>query len=314
MKKTYIVIALDSSGSMGRIKQYALDGYNEQVQQIQADAEAQKGENEYFVCVVTFNKDVFEHHWLVPASELQLATNEDYITKGSTNLYDTQGYCFDKLMKTTNPEDPESAYLMIMITDGEHMEPKTVYSKEDIAEMCSSLQKTGKWTITYMGCNKDYLESYARSTNVPLANCALWVAEAASTKFAFASNRNSIKNYGQARMKGVTSMNDFHSADAENIADYSLTAEIGDVGTPSAEITMNNIGVPTSPEVNQNDFRKRVTTGVKTFDGEQIVWNNVPILDSKIRALGQEILDSKEKERRLRIWKNLEPAVVMKSK
>ena len=34
MKKTYIVIALDSSGSMGRIKQYALDGYNEQVQQM----------------------------------------------------------------------------------------------------------------------------------------------------------------------------------------------------------------------------------------------------------------------------------------
>ena len=164
--KTYVAIVLDRSGSMKfpiELKEKTVIGYNEQVQQIKANAT----EGEYFVSLVTFNGEVYEHVWNAPAEDLKESTMESYKPGGATALLDAEGYVIDKLLKTTDPTDENNAYLVIVITDG-HENSSIHFSADKLKSMKGDLSN---WTFTYMGCDKDSIEKLARSTGTAVANC-----------------------------------------------------------------------------------------------------------------------------------------------
>lgn len=164
--RTYVAIVLDRSGSMAypkELKERTVIGYNEQVQQIKANAT----EGEYFVSLVTFNGEVYEHIWNAPAEELKESTMESYKPGGATALLDAEGYVIDKLLRTTDPTDENNAYLVIVITDG-HENSSLRFKADRLKSMKGDLSK---WTFTYMGCDASYIERLARSTGTAVANC-----------------------------------------------------------------------------------------------------------------------------------------------
>jgi uncharacterized protein YegL len=238
--KTYVAVVLDSSGSMASTKRQTVLGFNEQIQQAKANAKDQKDIGEYKACIVTFNGEVFEHQWLVPVEELQEASDEDYQPSGATAMRDAVGYTIQKLLDTTNPDEPGVAYFIYVVSDGEENQSKH-YSISGLRELVQSVEKRPNFTITYMGCSPKYLKEVAESTGIPLANMAAWsnaTPEQARGGWHH-SNKATDKLY-KARARGVVKLECLQSADAAVCADYSDEVADADLmAAPVGAATMN---------------------------------------------------------------------------
>ena len=48
------------------------------------------------------------------------------------------------------------------------------YNWETLKELTQGCEASKKWTFTYMGCTKDYMEQLARNTGTPVSNMGAW--------------------------------------------------------------------------------------------------------------------------------------------
>lgn len=218
--KTYVTIILDQSGSMCDTKAQAVQGYNEQVQQMKLNSKDQ----DIFCSLITFNGEIFEHLWCEPADKLTEATTEDYKTEGSTAMRDAIGYAIEKLQKTVDSSG-DVAHLVVIISDGEENTSRH-YSVEALSELKTSVDKTGKWTFTYMGCDEKYLKKVAQQLNIPISNVAKW--SNATPELAVRGmhqNCTRQKAYYNARAKGMTAQSNVYS-DCVAMADF--TEDVAD--------------------------------------------------------------------------------------
>lgn len=230
--KTYVTIVLDQSGSMGGTKAQAVQGYNEQVQQMKLNAKDQ----DIFCSLITFNGDVFEHLWCEPAEKLTEASVEDYKTEGSTALRDAVGYAIEKLKKTVT--DTEASHLVVIVSDGEENASKH-FSNSALNELKDSVEKSGKWTFTYMGCDDKYLKKISNDMKIPLSNMAKW--SNASPELAargLLRSANKMDGYYKSRVKGAVASANVYSDEACSLADFTT-----DEGVPAPVVTPT-VGVP----------------------------------------------------------------------
>lgn len=213
--KTYVTIILDQSGSMGGTKAQAIQGYNEQVQQMKLNSKDQ----DIFCSLITFNGEVFEHLWCEPADKLTEATTEDYKTEGSTAMRDAIGYAIEKLQKTVD-NSGDIAHLVVIVSDGEE-NASHHYSVEALSELKSAVDKTGKWTFTYMGCDERYLKKVAQQLNIPISNVAKWSNSSPELAIrGMHQNCTKQKAYYRGRAKGITQQANVYSDDICCLADF----------------------------------------------------------------------------------------------
>lgn len=215
MPKTYVTIILDKSGSMDDTRDTVIQGFNEQVQQMKINAK----ESEIYGSLVTFNGDVYENLWCVPAAEINEATREDYRPEGMTALRDAVGYTLTKL-KNTVPDDPDTAHLVVIISDGVENSSKHV-SQSALKEQIDSLQKTGRWTFTYMGCDEAYLQKVAKETNIPISNMAVWKNDTAENATrGLRRSKKCIDRYYSFRATGQNISSQLYSTNVGQLADF----------------------------------------------------------------------------------------------
>lgn len=223
MKKpvTYTVLILDQSGSMCSRRSAAVAAYNEQVQQAKLNSK----DNDIRMCLLTFNGAIFEHLWCVPADDLQLSTDEDYACAGSTALNDAVGYAVEKLKATTDWNDENNAYLIQVITDGEE-NASTRYPKENptaLRDLINGCQETKRWTFSFMGCDKNYLEKLSQTFAVPQSNMAAWSLDNAQAGLRAVAG--SAKEYYRVRTMGMCKSQNFAS-ESELVANYGNAEEL----------------------------------------------------------------------------------------
>ena len=193
-KKTYYLIILDKSGSMGSVIDETIQGFNEQVQMIK-NLQQKHPEQEIIVSLTTFNENVSHDLFMQPPSELKemksayhtirrpifdrldnqkTPTSSDkifyYRTSGMTALYDAIGKSVKKLKKNIKEEiknDLASA-VVVIITDG-HENSSRKYSYDDIQKMIRKLEKSPNWTFSYLGATPDAVD-IARGLNIRAHN------------------------------------------------------------------------------------------------------------------------------------------------
>lgn len=240
---THVIFLLDKSGSMGKTRQSALNGFNEQVQKFKSVAKDQ----DVLFSLITFNEDVYEHIWDRPIEELNEANEEDYITKGGTAFRDAQGYAIQKMLDTTNTEDPNAAYLMICISDGETWDDQH-YKVGQLRELIGSVEATGKWTISYMGCSEDYMYKLSKETGISPSNMAAWsnsTHEGTTRGMKMATARSD--GYFAMRAKGMTASSTYMNDQVDCVASF-----VPDAKAENVKIVENLPWNPvnTSPNVN----------------------------------------------------------------
>ena len=120
MQKTQIfnVIILDRSGSMQRIRQAAVDGFNETLVGIKKAQEKFADTQEHFVSLVTFCScetcNVFDK---VPVGKAHQLRVNDYEPCCSTPLYDAMGFPLTAMHKQIKDIE-DVAVVVTIITDG----------------------------------------------------------------------------------------------------------------------------------------------------------------------------------------------------
>lgn len=158
MQKTQVfnVIILDRSGSMQRIRQAAVDGFNETLAGIKKAQEKFADTQEHFVSLVTFCScetcNVFDK---TPVADTHPLGLDDYEPCCGTPLYDAMGFTLTAMHKHIKDME-DVAVVVTIITDGYENASKE-YNGSSIKALVEALRKEG-WTFTYMGANQDAME------------------------------------------------------------------------------------------------------------------------------------------------------------
>jgi hypothetical protein len=225
VKTQRVALILDKSGSMACVVEPTVSTYNEQVQQLQINA--REGQT-ILASLLTFNSNVYEHHWDVPAERLELASREGYVPEGGTNILDAIGHAVDRWTRESDPADPDNAYLLNVITDGAH----NVNGKWDARRLhgcLKELQDTGRWTVAFMGCDRHVLERLAGDLGVPQSNMAIWsnasaaVAQATATAGNIRAMDRYLKRSGGPGGQSCGAAN-FYNATGASLVDYTAAA------------------------------------------------------------------------------------------
>ena len=154
--QVFNVIILDKSGSMERIRQAAVSGFNETLNGIKKAQEKYADTQEHYVSLLTFcdceKKYVFDK---VPVAEARQLTMDDYQPCCCTPLYDAMGFTLTSM--NNHVENIEDAVVVVtIITDGLENASKE-YTGSAVKQLVEKLKGKG-WTFTYMGANQDSVE------------------------------------------------------------------------------------------------------------------------------------------------------------
>ena len=146
-----IVCIIDRSGSMLKIKDDAIGGFNNFL----ADQKQVPGE-------VAFSLIQFDHEYnvvydCVPLQSVEPLTNKTYAPRGTTALLDAIGRTVttigDRLNKTEEILRPQKV-IVVILTDGLENASRE-YKRNTISEMVKHQQEKYSWEFLYLGANQD---------------------------------------------------------------------------------------------------------------------------------------------------------------
>jgi uncharacterized protein YegL len=194
--RTYVAFVLDRSGSMARVKPQTVNGFNEQVQALHEDADKKEGA-ETFVSLITFNGRISEEFLNAPVDVLREMTMDQYVPTGNTALYEAIGYTITRLCNETDPGDEYNSYLVVILSDGQNVMHHPEWTEQAVAQRIADLEKTNRWTFTFIGSDKVGLEAVKSKLN--FRNTLAHTANAQGTSAAFSSNAKQLKTFLKAR-------------------------------------------------------------------------------------------------------------------
>lgn len=171
MKKTFIAMILDETGSMSSRRKTAIDSTNEFIN-------AHKEIKDCFISLITFDKRhqfsiapgatvesvrfVYEN---ISAAETPALTEAQYSPQGMTNLYDAIGSSIRRMEAATKTHDDPTVIIMVN-TDGEE-NSSTEFDGPTVRKMIEEKKAAG-WQFVFIGEELDTQRtgSLAKSLNI----------------------------------------------------------------------------------------------------------------------------------------------------
>lgn len=153
MKKnlTEMVFILDRSGSMNRLTDDTIGGFNSMI------ASQKEQDGEAYVTTVLFDDEYEVLHDHVNIQDIKEITRRDYYARGCTALLDAVGKTINlvgqRLSETPEEERPEKV-IFVITTDGMENSSKE-FTKSKVKEMIEHQQDVYSWTFMFLGANID---------------------------------------------------------------------------------------------------------------------------------------------------------------
>jgi Mg-chelatase subunit ChlD len=203
--KTHVAILLDKSSSMGSISTYAVKTFNDQLETLLKQSEDQ----DLTVTLTNFSHLIETVKYREPAQSVESLLSEQYRPHGTTALNDAIGTTVQKLMAETCANDPNTSFLIIVISDG--MEnASTKFTKEQISSMIKELEDTKRWTFTYLGANTTR-ERVVQDYGISQDNIMLFSADAQGMTTGSMVTARATDLYLNSRAAGKTYTTSFYS-------------------------------------------------------------------------------------------------------
>jgi uncharacterized protein YegL len=154
-KTTYYQFILDASGSMSNCRLETLQNLNHHLKTIQ-NLQNEFPEQIFKVSLTLFNTKLSQKWFYKSPFDLQPLPLESYHTEGSTALLDAIGTQIHEIQHKFGDqmESDEATVVMVILTDGEENSSR-FYDFPFISKTIKSLEKTGKWTFTFLGTDID---------------------------------------------------------------------------------------------------------------------------------------------------------------
>lgn len=225
-KTQYVAFILDMSSSMRSIEKVAIDSYNEQLSKLKEES---GDEIETKVITTFFNSFPvrMEGVEVIPLAEVEEMTDRIYRPGGMTALYDAIGFTVDKVLNEYKNNRDDTAVLFVVITDGQENNSKE-FGRENIKQLTEELEKTGRWTFTYMGANVNPLETAVSAMSYQVNNTLSWQASNIGTRHMSDEFGKGIKKYYDDRkIRGMTMTSNFFN-DTGDVNASDGTSRTGD--------------------------------------------------------------------------------------
>lgn len=174
-----IVIILDRSGSMNSVREATVAGFNDFIRK------QREYEGEVTVKLVQFD-DQYEVVFDKPLAEVPELTQDTFVPRGYTALYDAQGKTIVALGEELEalPESERPSKVIVMtLTDGLNNASRE-YRLERVAELIRHQTQKYNWDFIFLGANQDAVKT-ATSLNINVDAALTFGASAGSLLAAF---------------------------------------------------------------------------------------------------------------------------------
>jgi hypothetical protein len=155
-RKTIYHLIVDKSGSMSDCIESTINGFNEQVNKIKSN-ELEFELEEITIGLTLFNDYVDHHYFSASPGVVQLLNCNTYRPSGYTALLDAVGETVTTIENQIKESHIPTTVVVVILTDGYENASKS-YNLVKIRNMISSLEKTGKWTFSYVGATLDAVQ------------------------------------------------------------------------------------------------------------------------------------------------------------
>lgn len=149
VKHTEVIMLIDKSGSMGRLKDDTIGGFNSFV-------DSQKDDTKTTLTTVLFDTNWKVLHDGLDVYEVEEMTKKDYITGGGTAMLDAIGETINTVqyrhddMGDAKPDN----VLFVITTDGEENSSRK-FTKAEIERMIKHQTNGHGWEFIFLGANMD---------------------------------------------------------------------------------------------------------------------------------------------------------------
>lgn len=231
MKKTYIGIVRDHSGSMSIISRAAARDYNDNIAAIKENSNA----NGLDTIVSVVEADSTVHRAVVNSNvnALQPLAESAYRARGQTPLFDAVGELIEIFKSVPDYNDPEVSFLIMAVTDGEENASRKYsadgrYGTINIAEEQRKLTATDRWTFVYRvprGAAR-----YLVRMGIHEGNILEWDQTTRGVEVASQATRSAFNNFYTQRAAGARSTTKFY-ADLSNVSAKDVQASMRDISS-----------------------------------------------------------------------------------
>jgi len=191
-KETYYLLVVDGSTSMSHLTKSTISGVNEQIDAIK-NLEKEFPEQTYHMSFIHFNSTVTVEYTNRPANSLEHINESNYKCTGMTAMLDAIGVGVRDLNEKIKDKiaSGEASAVVVIITDGEENSSRE-FDGTKIKSMIEELQKTEKWTFTFIGANIDSI-STAKNYGINLDNVMQFSSDVNSNSRMYNSVATSMK-------------------------------------------------------------------------------------------------------------------------
>lgn len=147
--KTHITFVLDSSGSMSKIRDDTIGGFNSFL----SDQRDEAGEST--VTLFEFNNSVELHYRDNPIEDANKLSEETYTPGGQTALHDALITAIDDTRShvADRAESPPDNVVIVVLTDGKENASET--PQEEVREQVKYQREAADWEFLFIGANQD---------------------------------------------------------------------------------------------------------------------------------------------------------------
>lgn len=190
--KVYNVIIMDRSGSMWDIQRPAIQGYNEVLGGVKADAKRFADTQEHFITLVLFDStSIDEVYWNDDPEKAEILTDKTYVPGAATPLYDAVGRTLTRLEKELR-DDKRHSVVVTIITDG-YENSSEEYDLPAVRALIEHLKAEG-WSFAYMGTDHDV---QGVSVSLSITNVVQFKKTEAETREVFRKERRARERHSQ---------------------------------------------------------------------------------------------------------------------
>lgn len=179
---TELVFILDKSGSMSRMVEDTIGGFNAMIEK------QKQQEGKCLVSTVLFSTETTVLHDRVDLSEVKPLTREEYEVGGCTALMDAIGgaiHHIGNIHKYARPEDVPAHTMFLITTDGLE-NASHIYSSRKVKEMIKKQEEKYGWEFLFIAANIDAVET-ASHIGIRGERAANYVQDSEGTGSVYAS-------------------------------------------------------------------------------------------------------------------------------
>jgi uncharacterized protein YegL len=218
MKRTYVAVVVDQSGSMAGIKDGAIDACNSMLATIR-----NQGVNgqETLVSLITFNNYINTLIQPTPAVNVPALSRTGYNPSGGTALFDAVGHAVELLRNQPVGRNKDVSYLVMIVTDGEE-NVSIKYNARSLNALISDLQDTDRWTFAFQ-VPRGAANGLCSRFGISRDNVREWEATNAGVQEMALQSNAGFTGYFEARAKGATATRSFYTPVTTDLSKVSAT-------------------------------------------------------------------------------------------